>query len=58
MIELRNVTKIYKNGKEALSGLNLTINTGEICFIVGESGAGKDRPADGFRQIPGGTADF
>ena len=41
MIELRNVTKIYKNGKEALSGLNLTINTGEICFIVGESGAGK-----------------
>ncbi len=41
MIELKNVTKIYKNGKEALSGLNLTINTGEICFIVGESGAGK-----------------
>ena len=41
MIELKNVTKIYKHGKEALSGLNLTINTGEICFIVGESGAGK-----------------
>lgn len=41
MIELKNVTKIYKNGKEALSGLNVTINTGEICFIVGESGAGK-----------------
>lgn len=41
MIELKNVTKIYKNGKEALSRLNLTINTGEICFIVGESGAGK-----------------
>ena len=41
MIELKNVTKIYKNGTEAISDLSLKINTGEICFIVGESGAGK-----------------
>lgn len=41
MIELKNVTKIYKNGTEAISNLSLQINTGEICFIVGESGAGK-----------------
>ena len=41
MIELKNVTKVYKNGKEAISHLDLRINTGEICFIVGESGAGK-----------------
>ena len=41
MIELQNVTKIYKNGKEAISDLSLTIGTGEFVFIVGESGAGK-----------------
>lgn len=41
MIELKNVTKIYKSGTAAISDLSLKINTGEICFIVGESGAGK-----------------
>ena len=41
MIEFQNATKIYKNGTEALSDLNVTIGTGEFVFIVGESGAGK-----------------
>lgn len=41
MIELKNVTKTYSNGTMALSDLNLTINSGEFVFIVGESGAGK-----------------
>lgn len=41
MIELQNLTKIYKNGKEAISDLSLKIGTGEFVFVVGESGAGK-----------------
>lgn len=41
MIEFKNVTKTYPNGTVALSGLDLTIASGEFVFIVGESGAGK-----------------
>lgn len=40
MIELRNVCKSYGN-KEILKNINLSINSGEITFIVGTSGTGK-----------------
>ena len=44
MIELRNVTKIYKTGKEevvALKNVNLTLPERGLVFIVGKSGSGK-----------------
>lgn len=41
MIELDNVTKRYPGGQEALSGLTLSINKGEMLFVTGHSGAGK-----------------
>ena len=44
MIELENITKIYRMGKvevPALRGVNLTIDDGEMMAIVGASGSGK-----------------
>lgn len=41
MIEIKNVSKSYKNGVEALRNVSLTIADGEFCFIVGRSGSGK-----------------
>lgn len=44
IMDLENVTKIYRMGKEkisALSGINLQIEKGEICCLLGPSGSGK-----------------
>lgn len=41
MIELKNVSKVYKNNHIALSNVDLKIQKGEFVFLVGPSGAGK-----------------
>ncbi len=41
MIHLDNVTKRFPGGQEALSGLNLSVDKGEMVFVTGHSGAGK-----------------
>jgi len=41
MIRIEDVTKRYPGGQEALSGLDLTVDKGEMLFITGHSGAGK-----------------
>ncbi len=44
MIELENVTKAYRMGKvevNALRGINLSIQEGEMLAIIGASGSGK-----------------
>ncbi len=41
MIHLDNVTKRFPGGQEALSGLNLSVDKGEMAFVTGHSGAGK-----------------
>lgn len=41
MIEMHDVWKSYKNGVEALRGINVKIGVGEFVYIVGPSGAGK-----------------
>jgi cell division transport system ATP-binding protein len=41
MIALTTVTKRYPGGHEALKGASLTIDQGEMVFLMGHSGAGK-----------------
>ncbi len=41
MIQLENVTKRFPGGQEALSGLTLNVDKGEMLFVTGHSGAGK-----------------
>jgi cell division transport system ATP-binding protein len=63
MIQLEDVTKRFPGGQEALSGLSLSVEKGEMVFVTGHSGAGKstllrlialiDRPTDGQVIVDG-----
>lgn len=41
MIRIEDVSKRFPGGQEALKGLSLTVDKGEMVFITGHSGAGK-----------------
>ena len=41
MIEFTDVVKSYSEGNFALNGVNMQIEDGEFCFLVGPSGSGK-----------------
>lgn len=41
MLEIKNLTKIYKGGKVAVDNLSLTVEKGDIFAFIGHNGAGK-----------------
>lgn len=41
MLEMNNVSKVYKGGKKAVSDLNISIEQGEFIAFIGTSGSGK-----------------
>ena len=41
MIEIMSLNKTYKAGNRALTNINITIEDGELVFIMGRSGSGK-----------------
>jgi cell division transport system ATP-binding protein len=63
MIHFDNVSKRYPEGYEALTGINLHLDAGELAFLTGHSGAGKstllkllmllERPTSGALLING-----
>ena len=65
MLSIRTLSKTYSNGVQALSGLDLEIQQGEIIAIVGGSGCGKstllrliaglDRASQGGIEVDGET---
>ena len=41
MLEIKNLTKIYKGGKKAVSNLSISVEAGDIYGFIGHNGAGK-----------------
>ncbi len=41
MLRLLDVCKVYENGTQALTGINLRVDDGEFVFLVGSSASGK-----------------
>lgn len=41
MLEIKNFSKTYQNGKKAADGINLTVEDGDIYGFIGHNGAGK-----------------
>lgn len=61
VIEFRDVSKTYPNGVEALKGINMSINEGEVVGLIGPNGAGKTTTVKlllGLLKPTSGTVDL
>lgn len=55
MLDLKHVSKTYKNGVNALYDVNLKIDQGEFVYIIGPTGSGKStliKLLDGEKSRP------
>ena len=41
MLQIKNLTKIYKGGKKAADNVNIHVMPGDIFGFIGHNGAGK-----------------
>jgi sn-glycerol 3-phosphate transport system ATP-binding protein len=60
-VTLRDVSKAYPNGFEAIKGISLEVGDGQFCVLVGPSGCGKStllRMVAGLETISGGDIDI
>ena len=60
-VTLRNVTKTYPGGFEAIKGIDFEVGDGQFCVLVGPSGCGKStllRMVAGLETITGGEIDI
>jgi multiple sugar transport system ATP-binding protein len=58
VVELRGVSKVYPNGVEAVSEVDLTVGEGEFFAVVGPSGSGKStllRMIAGLESLSAGS---
>jgi putative ABC transport system ATP-binding protein len=63
VLEIRDLVKTYPGPVEALAGVSLSVQAGELAAVVGPSGSGKttllqimgtlDRPSSGFVRVAG-----
>ena len=57
-LSLEQVTKVFSNGVEAVSGFDLLVDEGEFVVLVGPSGCGKTtvlRMVAGLEEVTSGT---
>jgi sn-glycerol 3-phosphate transport system ATP-binding protein len=60
-VTLRNVTKTYPSGFEAIKGIDFEVGDGQFCVLVGPSGCGKStllRMVAGLETITSGQIDI
>ncbi len=60
-VTLRDVSKTYPGGFEAIKGISLDVGDGQFCVLVGPSGCGKStllRMVAGLETITGGDIDI
>jgi putative ABC transport system ATP-binding protein len=67
VLEIENLVKTYPGPVEALAGVDLSVQEGELAAVVGPSGSGKttllqimgtlDRPTSGTVRVAGGSID-
>jgi sn-glycerol 3-phosphate transport system ATP-binding protein len=60
-VTLRNVTKTYPGGFQAIKGIDFAVGDGQFCVLVGPSGCGKStllRMVAGLETISGGEIDI